>query len=313
MSSVNGERDGSRILPQSMRHKRILDRAADDPDASLEDIAEAVPTATADLVENVLEKYGDPAEDLPMPSSNTETTLEDDNVPSVNEDVTTEETDEPPAVNGETPEKADGTSTNEEDSLENSDMVTTSDGSHASDAHIASVETKGYAHSDTGTPSGEDVFSEEPPDSEILQLSELSDRERETLSAIAEHPEATQQELGEMLGVTAATVSNRVNGIEGIEWTNRRAIITDLPIDEAPMDRETDTDSTRSIDDEPALNHLTDRVTELEKRVADRESPSDTTIGLDDPELARKVSHACLQSDQISSDEELRLLEIVLQ
>lgn len=50
-------------VPRSIRHKRILDIAADQPDASLEAIASEVPSATADLVENVLDEYGDPADD----------------------------------------------------------------------------------------------------------------------------------------------------------------------------------------------------------------------------------------------------------
>ncbi len=48
--------------PRSMRHKRILDLAESRPDASMEEIAEAVPTATVDVVEEVLEEYGDPGE-----------------------------------------------------------------------------------------------------------------------------------------------------------------------------------------------------------------------------------------------------------
>lgn len=44
-----------------MRHKRILNYAEDHPDASVEQIAKEIPTATAELVELVFEKYGDPA------------------------------------------------------------------------------------------------------------------------------------------------------------------------------------------------------------------------------------------------------------
>ena len=296
-----------------MRHKRILDRAADDPDATLEDIAAEVPTATTDLVENVLEKYGDPAEDLVTSPSKTQTMPGEENGTPVEEGATAEDTDDPPSANVSTTDDADGTSADEDGSPENLNMETTSDDGHTADGHIAPVETKGYAHSEKETQNDVNTPSKESQKAEHPRPKVLTDRERETLSAIAKHPEATQQELGKRLGVTAATVCNRVNGIEGIEWTNRRADVADLPIDEEPMDRETDTESPGPVDDELALNHLTDRVIELERRVADQESSSDTTIGLDDPELARKVIHACLQSDQITEDEELRLLEIVLQ
>jgi DNA-binding CsgD family transcriptional regulator len=46
-----------------MRHKRIIDIAAEKPNASYTEIADEIPSATADLVENVLEEYGDPADD----------------------------------------------------------------------------------------------------------------------------------------------------------------------------------------------------------------------------------------------------------
>jgi len=50
---------------KSVRHKHILDTAAEHPDASMEELASMVPSATTDLVERVLDKYGDPAEDGP--------------------------------------------------------------------------------------------------------------------------------------------------------------------------------------------------------------------------------------------------------
>lgn len=48
--------------PRAVIHKRILDVASDDPDASLADIAAEVSGANTDLVDRVLSEYGDPAE-----------------------------------------------------------------------------------------------------------------------------------------------------------------------------------------------------------------------------------------------------------
>lgn len=53
-------------LPKSMRHKLILDKAADNPETSTAALANEVPSATTDLIENVLEKYGIPP--TPHPS-----------------------------------------------------------------------------------------------------------------------------------------------------------------------------------------------------------------------------------------------------
>lgn len=49
--------------PRALIHQKILDNAADDPDASLEDIATDVSGANPDLVERVLNEYGDPGAD----------------------------------------------------------------------------------------------------------------------------------------------------------------------------------------------------------------------------------------------------------
>jgi DNA-binding Lrp family transcriptional regulator len=53
--------DDARSLPKSMRHKQVLDVAEKNPDASVEELASMVPSATTELVEHVLEEYGDPA------------------------------------------------------------------------------------------------------------------------------------------------------------------------------------------------------------------------------------------------------------
>lgn len=46
--------------PRAIIHKKILDVAGSRPDASMQDVAREVTGATTDLVERVLEEYGDP-------------------------------------------------------------------------------------------------------------------------------------------------------------------------------------------------------------------------------------------------------------
>ena len=60
METADEQGQGTRMYPKSIRHKQILNIAEDRPDASIEEIADDVPSATADLVENVLDEYGDP-------------------------------------------------------------------------------------------------------------------------------------------------------------------------------------------------------------------------------------------------------------
>lgn len=59
---MNGS-DDRPAVPRAVIHKRILDVAADRPDAPLEELAGEIPSATPELVERVLDEYGDPADD----------------------------------------------------------------------------------------------------------------------------------------------------------------------------------------------------------------------------------------------------------
>ena len=93
MGAVNKKDGKERSLPKSMRHKQILDIAAEQPEASLEEIAEDIPSATADLVENVLEKYGDPASDEGS-------AVEDDTSAQAQKNEEEEDKPESPANNG---------------------------------------------------------------------------------------------------------------------------------------------------------------------------------------------------------------------
>jgi hypothetical protein len=58
---VRSGHDTDPSIPRAHIHREILDAAADAPDASLDAIADEVPSATADLVDRVLAEYGDPA------------------------------------------------------------------------------------------------------------------------------------------------------------------------------------------------------------------------------------------------------------
>jgi hypothetical protein len=71
-STTNENGTKASNYPRAVVHKKILDEAKTSPKASIEEIAENVSGASADLVERVLEGYGDPAE------SNSDLVVEDD-------------------------------------------------------------------------------------------------------------------------------------------------------------------------------------------------------------------------------------------
>jgi len=242
------DRGGS---PRAIIHKRILDVAASRPDASLEAISEEVSGATTDLVERVLEEYGDPA------------------------------TDAQPI--GEIAMKANGEEATEEGSS--------------------------------------------------VDPASLTDRQQETLSLVHAHPEWSQADIADQLDVSRATVSRRLNDIPGFEWNDRREFTT-LVFGESPESGDADsttetisddgTDTASSGDDAgvdavgngdlAAVNvemaDLTDRLERIETQVADIDAGSESADLA--PELAHKVVHACMHSDRITEDEELRLIEALL-
>lgn len=215
--------------PRSIRQKRILDVAADRPDASCNAIAAEIPSVTPAVVEEVLEEFGDPADDQ------LESTMEPGDSPMATD----------PA----------------------------------------------------------------PPD-----LDDLTDKQREILRTIADHPGDTQRELAERLDVTAPTISKRVNSIPGFEWGTRQDVVAALfGSNSTSAPEETSQMASNNLDHSAAEVDLEDRVTNIENQLEILESESNSTPLLDKPELAHKVIQVCIQSEEISIEEELELLQAIFE
>lgn len=264
-------------IPKSVRHKRILSLAEDRPDASLEALADEIPTATVDLIEHVLEQYGDPAS---------------------NEDG------DPPDGSSQTPDMATNDSTDE------------------SNAGVESMEEAppDDADSDTTDPSVHspnnqdetDGDGEESESADLPSASELTDIERETLALIRENPTATQRELGDILGVSPATISNRVNAIRGFEWGDRASLVDEILADTNPNEYSNHM-AAENVTVTDQLETIADRLDALEARLDDRSAPSEPESIFADSELIHKVIHACMESDHLSEEEELQVIRDVLQ
>ncbi|WP_225335336.1 MarR family transcriptional regulator [Halomicrobium urmianum] len=139
---------------------------------------------------------------------------------------------------------------------------------------------------------------------------ELTPKQRETMRAIREHPNATQRELADRLDVTSPTISVRVNNIDGFDWENRQAFA------EAVLGGPQSTS-----DGERGVGAATDAADDVDDIVQQLESisetcdrlVSDTSESVDiDPELRHKVTHACMEANYITEDEERRLLEMMI-
>lgn len=215
------ESDGQ--TPRAVIHKRILEVASDQPDASLEALAEEIPGASADLVERVLDEYGDPSEE-PKVSPEPEPEVDD-------------------------PESPTSESTSDAVSLPNRE--------------------------------------------------DLSAKQRETLRQIDEAPTATQREIGEALGVSAATISNRLSDIVEFSWQDRQEFASRLFGTPLIGDGHGQMERDAQSEVEPRLEQLEAKLSALESDVNGSNVP---------PELAHKVLHTCMNSEEFTKEEELELI-----
>lgn len=303
-------------FPRAVIHKKILNAAESQPDASMEAIADSVTGATTELVDNVFAEYGDPGQG--------------------NDDHDTLSTTEDMDSKGDRVEDADGVA------LEfNQDT-----------AGMVSQESSSENTTNQPTDDGGDVPEEENEEQDILKCDSLTETQRETLRAIHNNPEATQAELAKRFDITAASISQRVNSIAGFEWPKRQSFTEAMfgpnttstktrvkpdggaetavdsvePVPETtadelsaasdvnkPVDNE---ERSSSGDDNACQNELNDQLATLSAQVdrleqqLENDSP---TVGIVlDPTLAHKVAHACLRSDHISEDEELQILRAMV-
>lgn len=275
-----GDKDSR--YPRSVRHKQILDKAAENPDASMDELASMVPSATTELVERTLDEYGDPATaDESDEGAEDEMNDQDGGSDSAGQAGSAHE-------NGASPPTPVSEESGETDDSEAGERgVVGDDGDD--DAHDAEA-----AAERSTLPSQE----------------ELSPKQLEVLQYVATHPAATQREIGERLGVSSATVNNRVNSIDGFEWSNRRSFVRELfDFRGSPADRPEE--STSGLAQQSSVDELERRLEALEERIESGES-GDSASAFDDPELVHKVVHACMESDRLSEDDEVRVLQDIL-
>lgn len=141
------------------------------------------------------------------------------------------------------------------------------------------------------------------------ESAELTGKQLEALQLIRVNPDATQRDLAERLDVTPSTVNDRLNSIEGFDWEHRQAFV------ESVLDGDSE-----PRDDVPpnaaAIGELTDRVSDLDERVAslaeglDGQSAPESPFS--DPDLVCKIVRACIQADHITEDEADRILKAVI-
>lgn len=256
MSSTNQQ------VPRATIHKKILDAATESPGASFEELAEAVSGASVDLVERVLDEYGDPAES------------ESESEPQ-STDASAEPSAEEPTMSG--------------------------------------------------------------PES-LPEPNELTEEQRVVLRAIRDHPGATQSELAEHIGVSASTINRRLHKIDGFDWDRRREAVQDLlspgadaattavasdggPDGTSDSSGDPKSNGGGSVtgvsgrndsdgrDDSGEIAALEDRLGRLERQIEELTARDESVKAFGDPELTAKVIRACIDSETVTEEEELRVIE----
>jgi len=192
--------------PRSIREKRILNTAEQHPEATLEEIAEQIPTVTTDHVERVFEQYGDPAADGDNTDDPSKTQSNDDTNPDPDSDT---QVDEPAET--DTPELK---------------MIDHNFEDDTSESHISSSESMDGSQDTASVNSSEpDVTTSKEP---LPDRNDLTQKELETLRAICYEPDATQKQIANMLSISRATVSNRTSAIAGFEWAEREEFVDEF-------------------------------------------------------------------------------------
>lgn len=236
-----------RDQPRAMIHRRILDVAAANPDASLASLADEVSGASASLVERVLEEYGDPSRE-PQSDGDTDQSMETTNVPDDDADsaVATEQASDTAAdaeskPGQDSPAQSAGTPESEGSVDPDTDPSPDAESTPNGDTDSTSTATGG-----TGS---ENVAETDEPSEGDLDAADLSAKQRRTLRAVHERPDASQGDLAEQLDVTRATISRRLNAIPGFEWADRRAFAESVfegDVDQANAVTAADSEETES-------------------------------------------------------------------
>jgi len=269
-----------------MVHKKILDVAQAQPDASLETIAEEVSGGSAEFVKRVLKEYGDPAASSPRSeradgrgSTDTETDNTSDTQSLQNGAASTSQTD--------------------------ADTKTDTDISESPDEKLASEKTGTSNHSQhqpDESAVAQSTKADPTEEENDTSVSDLTEKQTETLRVVQQEPAATQKEIANHLGVTRATISKRLNDISGFSWKTRREFVAEL-FDGSPAGTDTpDVAKRSSVTD---TNELESRIEELEEQLEEATTGSQPALG---PELTHKVIHSCMDAEYLSEDEELKLL-----
>ena len=280
--------------PRAMIHRRILDVAESNPDASLAAIAEEVTGASPDLVERVLDEYGDPCRDSepedddPMNAANP-TPAETDAVDEQDGSATDEAAGTPAPADLSEKQRRTLRALYGQPDASQGDLAEQLDVTRATVSRRLNA-ISGFEWDDRRA-FAESVFGSEP-DAD-------ADSEDHVDAAAADSPDDSPDE--DSSGDDSARGERTDSDSTGPE---------DGKAGHPGADERTGVDPAALDAVEGALTDLAERVDAVESRMGESRE-SGRTDGCDaslSPELAHKVVHACMESDRLTEDEELEVL-----
>lgn len=284
--------DDGRSFPKSMRQKRILDAAAENPGASVDELASMVPSATTDLIERVFEEHGDPAADDGKPT-------ESDAAAGPGPDASDAATD-PPA----------GTDASDDGAAADTEQPAGS--AEAGGGNDAAPEAgPAYPSAEDLSAKQREVLSVVAADPEATQA-EIGDRLNVTQTTVNSRVNSIEGfDWSERESFVDAVFDDPPeptigSDADAADATEKTAGTTE---ESEPDGGETAAEATPAAESE--LDRLRERVAALEAGDGRRSDGGGSAF--DDPELVHKVVHACMASDRISEAEELRVLKAVLE
>jgi transcriptional regulator with XRE-family HTH domain len=262
--------------PRAVIHKRILDVAGDNPDASLADIAAEISGANADLVDRVLSKYGDPGE---TELQNTDTEMSHNGQQS-----------------GERAQK-DAQPDETSDDAGQVEPVTDPD-----DLTEKQLQTVRAVYEETDATQG-DIADRlgVTPATVSRRLGDIPGFEWSDRAAFTETLfDGTEYEGDASAADVTETEEPESTGNEADSEATADETVSDD--ESAGHDSDSSTDEDRT---EPALDSLEARLATVEEML---DSDTDTSERPIRRELAHKVVHAAMESERISEEEELEVI-----
>lgn len=281
----------------SIRQKRVLEMAEKKPNASLSEISEEIPSATVDYVDRILDRFGDPAasaeenSDGSQPEDTESETNKQNKSQSKNDHKEKMSKEDPPTSPPTIP-------------------------SAGSDSTHEPGQTDVTRESEEPSIADNLEGSQKESDGEIPDPDDLTQKERETLRAIHYEPTAAQKEIANMLGVSRATVSNRVNAISGFSWQNRGSFVEGMFDEEIIID-DSIIDGANQSSTEEINSHrhngnstISDTSNSMASEVVSEENDEDnvdsktreisqTTGDLADPEISGNIADMAKQINEI--------------